>query len=316
MIVNLQNFSAPLITRFAPSPTGYLHLGHIASMAFVFGIARAAKARLLLRIEDHDRGRCRPEFEQAIFEDLNWLGFTFDDHPQSGKPSDLRQSDRTFRYQEICDRLLEEKSAYRCICTRSQIQKKMQAATGFATELPADELFYDGTCRSKHLGDDIAEYGVRLITPNRSFTFLDGIAGQQVQNPAEQCGDFLIKDRHGSFTYQFAVAIDDYDQNVNLIIRGTDLLAATGRQILTRELLGLKPVAQFIHHPLITDASGKKLSKRFFSEAVAKKRSAGVSAEALLGQALFHAGVLNQERPVQSAELSSLFKIRMADDHC
>lgn len=314
MNIDLQKSSEPLITRFAPSPTGYLHLGHIVSMAFVYGIARAAQAKLLLRIEDHDRGRCRPAYEQAILDDLKWLGFIFDEQPQAGSVSHLRQSDRTSRYQELCDQLLMQQAAYRCTCTRSQIQKTMLATATLTDDLPAEELFYSGTCRTKRIEASTKDFGIRLIAPVTTFSFTDGLKGRQTQNPGEQCGDFLIKDRHGNYTYQFGVAVDDYDQQVNLIIRGEDLLAATGRQIFTGGLLGRTTPAQFIHHPLITDESGKKLSKRFFSEAVAKKRSEGLSAQALLGQALFHVGLLEKERPIDSSELSSLFQIRISDD--
>lgn len=308
MRITLQQQQQPLVTRFAPSPTGYLHLGHVASMAFVYGIAKAVKAKLILRIEDHDQGRSRKAYEEAIFEDLEWLGFRFDEQPARNQPHSLRQSDRHERYSEVLTTLTKDGYLYRCVCTRAMIQSKMNSPQQTAADA-SEELHYSGICRKADLSALESGFGIRMITPDREIPFTDGILGMQVQNPSRQCGDFLLRDRHGHFTYQFAAAVDDFDQGVNLVIRGEDILPSTGRQILTGERLGRKVPAQFVHHPLLRDESGKKLGKRFFSEAIGKKRAEGLRPEELLGQAMVTAGLIGDLRPFAADELASLFEV-------
>lgn len=305
MLVTIKRDNAPLITRFAPSPTGFLHLGHILSVAFVYGISRATGATLLLRLEDHDQTRCRPEFETSIYDDLAWFGFQFDDKPEFNKKSHLRQSDRLERYEGLLAYLANKNLVYPCDCSRAKIQQtlKDQNTDG------GDELYYPGTCRHRARSEFKDKFGIRMVLANKEIPFEDGIHSQVTQNPQQQCGDVLLKDRNGNFTYQFAVVADDMDQGVNLVIRGDDLLHASGRQIMIAAALGRTSPLQFIHHPLLTDASGKKLGKRFFSEAVAKRRANGERPEDLLGQALFLAGLFPVQRPVQPAELVQCFTI-------
>ncbi len=311
MLINLIPQKSPLITRCAPSPTGYLHLGHILSMAFVYGISRAIGAKLVLRIEDHDRSRCRSEFEAAIYEDLAWFGFSFDDKPMFKQKSFLRQSDRLERYENVLATLEKSKLVYYCDCSRAKIQQVAKDHDSART----DELWYPGTCRSRQRSEFTSAYGIRFIAPSKDVTFFDGIHGKNTQNPQQQCGDFLLKDRHGNFTYQFAVVVDDMDQGINLIIRGDDLLHATGRQIVFAEALGLTSHVQYVHHPLLVDETGKKLGKRFFSEAVAKRRANGERAEDLLGQALFLAGITKKQEPFQPVDLQHLFTLGREHGH-
>ena len=311
LLINIAPRQTPWITRFAPSPTGYLHLGHILSMAFVYGISRATGAKLLLRLEDHDQSRCRREFESAIYEDMAWFGFTFDKQPRPQQKSALRQSDRLDRYESVIAELEQRQLVYRCDCSRAKIQQALKEQNNVRT----DELFYPGTCRHRKAAEFVSEYGIRFLTASKDITFSDGIHGEKTQNPQQQCGDFLLKDRHGNFTYQFAVVVDDMDQGVNLIIRGDDLLHASGRQILLAETLGRSEQIQFVHHPLLTDDSGKKLGKRFFSEAVAKRRANGEKPEDLLGNALFLAGVTSKQEPMQPSDLQHLFTLGAAHGH-
>jgi glutamyl-tRNA synthetase/glutamyl-Q tRNA(Asp) synthetase len=308
MRINLTPSTQPLKTRFAPSPTGYLHLGHLAAAAFAYGIARAAGATIVLRIEDHDQGRSRPEYEAAIHDDLRWAGFRFDDQPVPGIPHPLRQSNRQDRYREIIDHWSRSGQVYRCTCTRAQIQQQM-AQVQHQEAGSADELFYPGTCRHADHKDTTSGFGLRLRIPERAARFNDAILGMQEQTPARQCGDILLRDRHGHFTYQFAVAVDDFDQGINLVSRGEDLLHATGRQILTGEILGRPQPAQFAHHPLIRDDDGRKLGKRFFSEAIAKRRAEGARPEQLIGEALAAVGLTPSPGPLAAGEVASLFEI-------
>lgn len=283
--------NARWVTRFAPSPTGYLHLGHVASAAFVFGIGRALGARILLRIEDHDRGRSRPEFEDAARKDLAWLGLEAD--------AESRQSDDWGFYESELERLGKATHVYACDCTRKRIQE-----SGSGGE---EELRYDGHCRNRHL-PYAAGVGLRVETPAGDQTFVDGRLGPLRQDPARQCGDVLLKDRDGNYTYQFAVTADDLREGVNLVVRGQDLTSSTGRQLWLGKALGRAEPARFYHHPLINDPSGRKLGKRFFSESVASRRERGERAPELLGEALLGVGLLGEARPVAASELPALFR--------
>ena len=175
--------SAPLVTRFAPSPTGRLHLGHLAHMIRLWGVAEELGARVLLRIEDHDRARSRPEYEEAILEDLDWLGFPYE-HP-GGKL--YRQSDHPKRYERALARLTEQGLVYRCTCSRKRI------AADSPEPGPEGERQYSGRCRDRD-PPPASGYGLRVRLEPGVETFEDGILGPQAQNPAEQCGD--LAERH------------------------------------------------------------------------------------------------------------------------
>lgn len=263
-------------TRFAPSPTGYLHLGHVASALYVWGIARATNGRVLLRIEDHDRTRCRPEYEQAILDDLDWLGLI----PDGVLP---RQSDRDQAYRQALAHLQKQHHIYACSCSRKDITAHLGA------ELE-DELRYPGLCRQRGLELHTPHTGIRLQLQEATIHFNDLLLGTLEQIPSRQCGDLLLRDRHQCWTYQFCVVVDDCEQGIDLVIRGQDLTHSTGRQIQLARLLGRQRDALFLHHPLITDRDGRKLGKRYFSEAIAKRRAAGISASEIIGEAAFHLG--------------------------
>lgn len=256
-------------TRFAPAPTGLLHLGHVASAIAVWGVARAFGGRVLLRIEDHDKIRSRPEYEAAILEDLCDLGF------QPDEPV-VRQSDRDGKYREALSRLESRGLVYPCGCSR----KAIEAAAGPR----ALELRYPGTCRDRAV-DPGSVSGRRVRLDPAVIAFRDLRLGEIEQNPSEQCGDVLIQDRDGHWTYQFAAVVDDIDQGVDLVVRGEDLLASTGRQIQIASLLGRKTPPRFLHHALMTRPDGHKLSKSNRDTGVRELRSAGWSVERVLGQA-------------------------------
>ena len=213
------------LTRFAPSPTGYLHLGHVANAIWVWGLARALGGRVLLRIEDHDRGRCRPEYERAMLDDLEWLGL----EPDLGTPGELagpspyRQSDAGDLYQAALERLARAGLVFGCDCTR----KGIASTEG---DVFNEETRYPGRCRARTLtpGPGI---GARLMIEAEVERFVDARLGPQAQDPAAQCGDLLLRDRLGQWTYQFAVTVDDRRHGVDLVVRGVDLLPSTGRQI-------------------------------------------------------------------------------------
>ena len=259
------------LTRFAPAPTGYLHLGHVVNAIHVWHEARAHGGRVLLRIEDHDRERCRPEYETALLDDLDWLGLVPDLYPTSAfrnavgsVPCASRQSDRGRTYLALARRLRAQGALYACACSRKAVQR---AARRFSSP-PVDarsadgwpEAAYPGTCRNLELPFE-GDVGWRVRLPATPVTFDDRWLGRQTQLPAEQCGDLLIRDRYGNWTYQFVATVDDYEQGVTDVIRGADLLPSTGRQILLGELLGRPAPATFAHHALIMKSPTQKLSK-------------------------------------------------------
>ena len=265
----------PVVTRFAPAPTGYLHLGHVLNAIYVWDIARASgpDARVLLRIEDHDRARSRQEFEAALLEDLAWLGFVADGAP-------ARQSERDGVYERALDDLRQRGLTYACECSRADVGANR----------------YPGTCRDRHLCESPGA-GVRVMLDPAVERFDDLRLGPQEQRPSEQCGDLLVRDRHGNWTYQFAVVVDDWLQNVNLVIRGEDLLEFTGRQIQLARLLGRERPPAFLHHELLMKTATQKLSKSDGDSGVRDLRAKGWTAEAVIARAAQLAGLSRDQTP-------------------
>jgi glutamyl-tRNA synthetase/glutamyl-Q tRNA(Asp) synthetase len=292
---------APL-TRFAPSPTGYLHLGHVANAIWVWGLARALGGRILLRIEDHDRGRSRVAYERAALEDLDWLGL----FPDVGSPeelragvSPLRQSDCGEFYAAALDRLRRSERVYACDCSRRDIALR-------AGDVFDQETRYPGRCRERGLAERNG-LGFRVMLSAGTETFTDARLGEMAQTPAQQCGDLLLRDRTGNWTYQFAVVVDDLRHQVDLVIRGEDLLSSTGRQLMLGRMLGRERPAVFLHHPLIRKENGAKLSKSSGDTGVRELRAAGARPEMVLGEAAWRTGLLARTEPIAAGELASLF---------
>ena len=275
-----------IISRFAPAPTGFLHLGHVVNAVRVWEETRARTGRVLLRIEDHDRQRSRREFEVAMLEDLAWLGFEADEPP-------VRQSERSAIYEDALGRLRAMGLVYACDCSRSEII----AATAGAELAPpqwadqggplrdSDEIRYPGTCRHRGLAEGPGR-GLRVRLEPSAERFVDLRLGLQEQRPSEQCGDLLVRDRDGNWTYQFAATVDDYVQAVTLVIRGVDLLASTGRQIQLARLLGREEPPAFLHHPLIMKSPSQKLSKSDGDTGIRELRVRGWTPAQVIGAAM------------------------------
>ena len=294
-----------LVTRFAPSPTGLLHLGHAHAALFAERVARAAGGRFLLRIEDIDQGRCRPEYEAAITEDLRWLGLDWE------QPV-MRQSDRFAAYRQALDRLQDRGLLYPCFCTRKEIQREIahaaRAPHGPASDGPAthgpDGPLYPGTCRG--LGEDerramIAAgraYALRLdvtaamaavaavatamtaMTAVGPLTWIEhgrGLDGAAVPAEPQIHGDVVLARKDVPASYHLAVTLDDAEQGVTLVTRGEDLAPATHVHRLLQALLDL-PVPVWHHHGLIADAAGRRLAKRDDAKAIRTLREQGLSA--------------------------------------
>ncbi len=288
------------LTRFAPSLTGYLHLGHVLHMIHVWGVARAQGGRVLSRIEDHDLARNRPEYEPAILADLQWLGFVPDlgiSAENSPKPSNYRQSDCALHYEEALNFLVKKKKVYGCECSRKEILAKQSGGQG--------ELCYSGTCAEKNL--PLEGHTVRFRVPLGDIDFHDVALGDRRQTPATQCGDFSLRDRNGQWTYQFCCVCDDIRHGITLVVRGEDILDSTARQLQLFHALEYEP-PHYYHHPLLTTDSGEKLSKRQRPESITQLREEGLLAEKIIGRAAFFGGLIPEPALLSAQAAGAMVK--------
>ena len=270
-------------TRFAPSPTGYLHLGHAYSALFAARAAREAQGRFLVRIEDIDPTRCRPEFEQAIFTDLAWLGLVWETPVR-------RQSEHMADYRDALARLDAMGLLYPCFCTRAEIKAEI-ARSGDAPHGPLGTP-YPGTCRRLGPAEraarkaDGSAYAIRIdmeqairAAGGAPLTFHDRGRGWQVATPAI-AGDIVLARKETPASYHLAVVVDDALQGVTLVTRGEDLFPATNIHRLLQALLGL-PVPDYHHHPLLTDQGNQRLAKRSGAESLKSLRERGITPAAV-----------------------------------
>ncbi len=277
-------------TRFAPAPTGFLHLGHVANAIHVWGMARARDGSVLLRIEDHDRRRSRPGFEAALLADLAWLGFERDDGP-------VRQSRDDAPYEAALATLRGAGVIYGCDCSRSTF-----AGWAEGSGRPWSGPGCPGGCRAR----GAEEVTLRAALGDESESWVDELVGPSTGDVAV-AGDPLIRDRDGNWTYGFAVVVDDLRQGIDLVIRGRDLLDATPAQIWLARLLGRERPPSFAHHPLIFRIDGLKLSKADGATAIGQLRADGRSAAQVIGEAAARVGLQRFPRPFRASEVGSLF---------
>jgi glutamyl-Q tRNA(Asp) synthetase len=280
--------SDSVVTRFAPSPTGYLHLGHVRSAWEGWRAARAAGGRFLLRLEDIDPTRCRGEFAAAILDDLAWLGLAWDGPVR-------RQSEHLGDYRAALDRLSDSGLLYPCFCTRRNIQAEIAGAGG----APQGEYGtpYPGTCRRLAVG----ERARRLAAATDCAWRLDVAAALARTGPLDwieegpdgarrvaadpaALGDVVLARKEFPASYHLAVTVDDALQGVTLVTRGADLFAATAIHRLLQAVLSL-PAPHYRHHPLLTDAGGRRLAKRDRALTVRSMREAGLLPNEILAQA-------------------------------
>jgi glutamyl/glutaminyl-tRNA synthetase len=294
----------PPTTRFAPAPTGRLHLGHLANAIYVWGLARRDGGRVLLRIEDHDRQRCRPEYEMALLDDLDQLGIS-PDEPSTDDlrrgPSPYRQSDNGAVYAAAVDQLEKAGLAYLCDCTRSTFAawRSEHRASWSGPGCP-------GHCRTRELKLALG-LGIRVALGDGEETWVDELRGPSSGLVAAS-GDLLVRDRNGNWTYALCVVVDDMRQGVDLIVRGEDLLDATPPQIRLGQLLGRTEPPRFAHHPLVRRPDGSKLSKADHATAIGELIDAGSAVEELLGEAAHRVGLLDRTRRLSFSEALSLFE--------
>ena len=277
----------PVVTRFAPSPTGFLHLGHAHSAIFAWRMARGAGGRFLLRVEDIDPGRCRPDFAAAILEDLVWLGLDWDGEVRV-------QSRHMAEYRRVLDALSARGLLYPCFCTRADIAREV-AESGHAPHQGPDGVVYPGTCRRI----PSAEREARLAAGEAHALRLDMAAATRcvgtlgfeergegrVRCRPERFGDAVLARKDTPASYHLCVTHDDALQGVTLVTRGLDLKPATDLQRLLQALMGW-PEPAYAHHALLTDASGRRLAKRDRAATLRDLRAAGATpaeARALAG---------------------------------
>ncbi len=287
--------------RFAPSPTGRMHLGNVYSALLSWLSVRSQGGAWVLRIEDLDPQRSRREFARQIEDDLRWLGLDWDEY--------FVQSDRSEIYTHYLNVLGQKGLTYPCYCTRADIM---------ATQAPHESdgrIVYAGTCRPKQLEEawlniDAHPSGrkpaTRIIVPDEEISFVDAHYGVQSVNLARHCGDFVLRRADGAWAYQLAVVVDDALMGITEVVRGRDLLLSAPQQIYLYRLLGFA-APTFCHLPLLCNLAGQRLCKRDKSLDLGEIRKAGHLPEAVIGKLAFYAGIIDHTEPVSAQELVSEF---------
>lgn len=284
-------------TRFAPSPTGYLHMGGARTAIFNWLYARRHGGKFILRIEDTDRERSTEDSIAQIIESMKWLGMDHDEGP-------YRQTERQDIYREYIDHLLAEGKAYRCVCPKDELERKREQLLK-AGKKPK----YDGTCRGKNIPADIGEpYVVRFATPLSGATVVEDLLRGHIRFDNEQLDDMIIARADGTPTYNFCVVVDDAEMRISHVIRGDDHLANTPRQAVIYDALGIKP-PKFAHVSMILGPDGKRLSKRHGALSVLEYRDRGILPSALFNY-LVRLGWSHGDREVFTIEeLKKLFDL-------
>ncbi len=281
----------PHTTRFAPSPTGFLHLGHAYAAWFAWRLARDSGGRFLVRLEDIDPDRCRAAYAEAALDDLAWLGL-------SGAGEVLVQSARLPRYRAALHRLIESGLAYPCFCSRADIRREIAFAAG-APQDPDGAPVYPGTCRGMQAADRTARIAAgaphawRLNMPAALahapiLTFMEG--EQRLTAAPAAFGDVVLARRDAPASYHLCVTHDDAAQAITCVTRGEDLRPATHLHVLLQHLLGW-PTPQYRHHRLLTDSAGRRLSKRDNAVSLRALRAQGMTPREVLALAGVHDGI-------------------------
>ena len=295
--------------RFAPTPSGSLHLGNARTALLAWLQMRAAGGEILLRMEDIDKLRSRAVWAEEILRDLAWLGLDFDEGPEEGGPAGpYEQSRRTGFYEQALDKLAAAGLLYPCYCSRADLAQLASAPHGLGSEGPA----YPGTCRRLSAGERAERAAakspsLRFALPEREVRFVDGLMGEQ-RFPPGAGGDFVVRRADGIIAYQLAVSVDDAAMGITDVLRGMDLLDSTPRQLLLLEALGCSAPA-YAHVPLLYGPDGARLSKRHGAVGVAALRRSGVRAENVVGCLAHWSGLLDRPEPVRPQELIGEFEL-------
>ncbi len=281
--------------RFAPSPSGRMHLGNLFCSLLAWLSAKSTGGRVVLRIEDLDPLRCPRAFADEIEQDLAWLGLAWDEGGSLGGPhGPYYQQERTALYAGACDMLAARGLTYPCFCSRAQLHAASAPHRADGTPV------YPGTCRALTRAEQAAKARVRppalrLAVPDERVEFVDGHLGRYAEDLAKDCGDFILRRSDGVHAYQLAVVLDDAAMGVTQVVRGADLLSSTPRQLYLYRLLGL-PAPRFYHLPLLTDAKGRRLSKRDGDVSLETLRQR-YAPEQVVGRLAFLAGLQGEPAP-------------------
>ncbi|KAF3988210.1 hypothetical protein FT663_03524 [Candidozyma haemuli var. vulneris] len=273
---------SPARTRFAPSPTGFLHLGSLRTALYNYLLAKSTGGQFLLRLEDTDQKRLVQGAEANIYESLNWTGLVPDESPENGGPyGPYRQSERMSIYKKYADQLIESGYAYRCFCPKDRLVHLRESAMAMK---PPTTVTYDRKCLHSPEPNEV-EYTVRFRSPDRYEPFTDLLHGKldlqpQINQSDKRYDDFVILKSDGLPTYHFANVVDDHLMKITHVIRGEEWLASTPKHVAMYRAFGWEP-PQFIHIPLLTSLSDKKLSKRQGDIGILSMRDEGILPEAL-----------------------------------
>lgn len=281
--------------RFAPSPTGRMHLGNVFSALLSWLSAKSQGGTWLLRIEDIDPQRSKQEYAELIMDDLHWLGLDWDEGP-------YYQSERGDIYEHYLKQLTDNGLTYPCYCTRADI---------LATQAPHESdgrVVYKGTCRNLAPGVKTGPAAIRMKVPSEGkgiLSFTDGHYGMQTIDLTTHCGDFIVRRKDGAWAYQLAVVVDDALMGINEVVRGCDLLLSSPQQIYLAQQLGFAP-PQFTHLPLLCNKQGQRLSKRDQSLDMAALRTSNTPEE-IIGMLAHAAGLQQSNEPITAQELVGEF---------
>ncbi|MWV43415.1 tRNA glutamyl-Q(34) synthetase GluQRS [Paenibacillus sp. HJL G12] len=297
----------PVRGRFAPTPSGELHIGNAWAALLSWLQIRSMRGTFVLRMEDIDTQRSRTYLASQILRDLYWLGLDWDEGPDVGGPyGPYTQSERTEYYEEALKFLKNQGCLYPCYCSRADLLAAARAPHGLSSEGPA----YPGTCR--YLTPEEAARKSVLKQPSLRFrvsqeriSFQDGIAGQQ-EFDAGNGGDFIVRRADGMISYQLAVVVDDDRMHITHVLRGADLLDSVPRQLQLYKALGLQAPA-FAHAPLFMGPDGKRLAKRHGGTSLAALREMGMAPEQLIGWLMWIAGLAETPEPLTAQECIPLF---------
>jgi len=291
-----------IVGRFAPSPTGRMHLGNVFSALISYLSVKSRGGEWVLRIEDIDRGRSRREYADLLMDDLLFLGLEWDRGPLRSDGVSYFQSERGDLYSEALERLAQRGLTYPCWCTRAEIM---------ASSAPHEadgRVIYPGTCRDnveRRRQFEGRPFATRIRVPSRTIQFTDRHFGPQNVNLLAECGDFILRRSDGEWAYQLAVVVDDALMGITEVVRGRDLLLSAAQQIFLFGELGFTPL-EFAHFPLLCSGSGERLCKRDKGLDIGELRR-HFSAPQIIGRLAWYAGLLEREEPCCAADLIPLF---------
>lgn len=296
--------------RYAPSPTGDLHLGNLRTALLAWLFARSVGGAFVLRMEDLDQPRVRAGAAQRLLEDLRWLGLDWDEGPDVGGPlGPYVQSQREALYRSALGRLHARGLLYPCYCTRAELARLASAPQGGADT----QARYPGTCRhlserQRHAQEAAGRRpALRFRVPDEPIRFEDDVVGPMVESVAETVGDFVVRRSDGVVAYQLAVVVDDGLMGITQVVRGADLLSSTARQLALFDALGYPRPTTFAHVPLVLDRAGERLAKRDAAAGVGALRAGGMDATTVVGRLAASCGLWPAHEPATARAVLAAF---------